>query len=98
MRNFYVIIYNINKRCFEPYEVMGYFIRCYKEAKVKPKTFEEFKEFIKEKSMYQFWSRCEYEIILKDWPCGTTEEKWDVYRQIMMNIDTVTDVFIKNIH
>ena len=41
---------------------------------------------------YQFWSRCEYEIILIDWPCQQKHEKWDVYKQIMMNIDIVTDI------
>ena len=47
--------------------------------------------------MYQWWARCEYEIILSDWPCQKVEEKWDIYRQIMLNIDIITDVFIENI-
>lgn len=98
MKTFYVIIYNTNKRTFEPYDVMEYFLNEYNREPHKPDTYEDIKKFIEERSMYQFWSRCEYEIILKDWPCSTTEEKWDVYRQIIMNIDTVTDVFIKNIH
>ena len=47
--------------------------------------------------MYQWWSRCEYEMIIKDWPCNTVEEKWDVYKQIMMNVDVVTQIFKANI-
>lgn len=62
-----------------------------------PKTFEEFKEFVKKESQYQFWSRCEYEIILIDWPCQKDEEKWDVYDQIMMNLDTVTKLVMESI-
>ena len=27
----------------------------------------------------------------------TTGEKWDIYKQILMNIDVITDVFIENI-
>lgn len=98
MKPFYVIIYNVNKRTFEPYNIMEYLLYEYNKESHKPDTYGDIKKFIKERSMYQFWSRCEYEIVLKDWPCGTTEEKWDVYHQIIMNIDTVTDVFIKNIH
>lgn len=60
-----------------------------------PTTFDEFKEFVKKESQYQFWSRCEYEIILVDWPCQKIEDKWDVHDQIMMNLDTVTEILIK---
>ena len=62
-----------------------------------PKTFDEFKDFVKKESQYQFWSRCEYEIILVDWPCQKDEEKWDVYDQIMMNLDTVTKLVMESI-
>ena len=60
-----------------------------------PVTFDEFREFVKSEGQYQFWSRCEYEIILVDWPCQKTEEKWDVYDQIMMNIDIVTQIVME---
>ena len=33
-----------------------------------PETFEEFKQFVKVESLHQFWSRCEYEIVLGPWP------------------------------
>lgn len=33
-----------------------------------PVTFEEFKHFVKVESLHQFWSRCEYEIVLGPWP------------------------------
>ena len=95
MQSFNVINYNFNKQKFGAYNVMPYFIRCYEEEKKKPKTFEEFKQFIKKESRYQFWGRCEYEIILVDWPCQKIEEKWDVYDQIMMNLDIITDIVMK---
>lgn len=62
-----------------------------------PVTFDEFKKFVKDKAQDQFWSRCEYEIILVDWPCQKIEEKWDVYDQIMMNLDIVTQLVIESI-
>lgn len=60
-----------------------------------PQTFGEFKKFVKDRAQYQFWSRCEYEIILVDWPCQKTEEKWDVYDQIMMNLDIITQIVME---
>ena len=68
MKTFNVINFNFNKREFEPYNVIPYLVSCYNEEKSKPKTFTEFKDFIKKKSMYQWWARCEYEIILSPWP------------------------------
>lgn len=96
MKKFNVIWFNPNKKEFEPYNVMPYFISKYKESKTKPKTFEEFKEFIKNNSMYMYWSRCEYEIILKDWPSSKVEKKIDVHQQIMMNIDVIAKILMDN--
>lgn len=95
MQSFKVINYDINRQKFEAYDIMPYLIECYKKEKKKPKTFEEFKDFIEKQSLYMYWSRCQYEIILVDWPCQKVEEKWDVYDQIMMNIDVITDIVMK---
>jgi hypothetical protein len=88
-----------------------------------PKTFDEFKEFVEDESQYQFWSRCEYEIILSPWPYVLSPsegydkskendidawkehwkkhldscDKWDVYDQIMMNLDIVTKLLMESI-
>jgi hypothetical protein len=97
MQPFYVINYNTNKQIFEPYNIMKHFISEYKKLKKKPKTIEEIKEFIEKESVHTYWSRTEYEIILIDWPCQKHEEKWDIYKQILMNIDIIIDIFIKNI-
>ena len=102
MKSFNVIIYDPNLRKFVEYDIIPYLIRTYNEKKERketlPKTFDEFKNFVKSESQYQFWSRCEYEIILIDWPCQKNHEKWDVYKQIMMNLDIVTNVFMENIN
>ena len=69
MKIFNVIVYNINNGEFEPYNIIPYLVSQYKiKIDNKPKTFDEFKEFVKNKSMYQWWSRCEYEVILSPWP------------------------------
>lgn len=68
-----------------------------KDPKIKralgmPCTWEELKEAIESESLHQFWGRCEYEMILTGWPARKNNYKLDVHEQIMMNIDTVTDI------
>lgn len=93
-KSFYVIR-EINRE-FVPYDVIGYFVYTYKKLKPKnrPKTFEEFKDFVKKESSYMYWSRCEYEIVISDWPNQSKQEKWDIHKQIMMNHDVVTQILI----
>ena len=91
-----VIVYNINLRRFEPYNILPYLVREYKELEESPTTFEDVKDFILKKARYHWWARCEYEIILSDWPSSGVQEKWDIYKQIEMNIDNITNIFIKN--
>lgn len=98
MREFNVIVYDFNHKTFIPYDVMPYLVRCYNKELNKPKTFEEFKKFIEGESKYQWWSRCEYEIILESWPNTNVNEKWDVHRQVMMNIDIITSVLMDNVN
>ena len=81
----------------DAYDIMDYLVNEYKESRNKPKTKQEFFEFVNNASKYQFFGRCEYEIILKDWPCQSHEEKWDIYDQIMMNIELITDILMKNV-
>jgi len=107
MKSFNVIIWDPNNKVFEPYDIIPYFIDAYnkviKNHKEFPKNdyykiptnFEEFKEFIKKEGHYQFWGRCEYEIILVDWPCQKTEKKIDVWEQIEMNLDLVTKIVME---
>ena len=96
MRNiFNVLIWNFNTQTIEEYNVIPYFVREWEGEKVK--SFEDIKEFVKSKSLYQFWSRCEYEMIVKGWPVTKREIKLDVHEQIMMNLDLVTQVFINTI-
>lgn len=98
---FYVINWDVNARKFIKYDVMPYLVDCYRASKKKkrnvPTTFDEFKVFIKGQSLYMYWARCEYEIILMDWPCSQTYKKVDVYWQIMMNLDIVTRILMENV-
>ena len=97
---FCVIVDDVNKRDFCAHDVMPYFINCYDEAKKhkkQPRTFEEFKEFVKGKSMYMYWGRCEWEIVLKPWIGHDNEQKVDVHWQLMHNLDLVTSILMLNL-
>jgi len=101
---FNTITYNPNSKKFEAYDVMPYLRGRYAEEKKKrrknrylPETFEQFKEFVRDWGMYQFWGRCEYEVILVDWPCQNTSRKIDVWEQIDSNIDIVTELLMKDV-
>ena len=97
MNTFNTITYDCNSKKFVPYDILPYLRRCYEEKEEKPVTVEEFKKFVKDESLYQFWSRCEYEVILVDWPCSTTSKKIDVYDQIMANIDVVVKLLMEDL-
>jgi hypothetical protein len=81
---------------FETYDVMPYLIAEYDELKNKPTTFEDCKKFVDDKIRYKFWGKCEYEVILVEWPSGSHEKKIDIYDQVKMNINVVTKIFMEN--
>lgn len=103
MKSFNVLTFDVNTNKVVPYDIMPYLIRTYNEVKEKkykplPTTFEEFRKFVQDEAKYQWWSRCEYEIILVDWPCKRKEEKWDVYGQVILNLDIVTNLLMENLN
>lgn len=100
MKSFYVINGDFNTMKFEPYNIIPYLIEKYNGSDNKPNTFEEFKEFIVKWSRYQFWARAQYEIIISAWPPtkdGRERDKWDIHRQIMMNLDIITEIVMSEI-
>lgn len=98
MKSFNVIVNDFNRKTFVPYDIMPYLMGEYDKLETKPSAQKEFRDFVEQKAMYQWWSKCEYEVILVDWPNESIAEKWDVYRQVMMNIDIIINVLIENIH
>lgn len=72
---FYVINESFVTKGFKPYDIMPYFIEEYNTEDNKPITFEQFKDFIRHKSLYQFWGKCEYEFLIGSWPYGSYKMK-----------------------
>ena len=91
-----VYIENFNRSKIESYNIFKHygFLTDVKKAYKKYKNnFKAFSDEVKRALMYFFWSKCEWEIILSDWPHHDSfhDEKVDVYDQVMLN----WDIFIK---
>ena len=97
MIEYKVITWNFNTDRMEHYDIMPYLYRRLEEKRkkrqiaLKDLTLERLKEFIDIESRYQFWARCQYEVILSSWPLKENghKHKMDVYEQIHMNLDNI---------
>lgn len=97
MNKFNVINYDFNSERFVGYNIIPYLIQCYNEAEVKPTTIEEFREFIKISSQRQWWARCEYEVILLDWPLQKHYKKIDIHWQVLLNLDIILEILMNEV-
>ena len=68
-----VVLWDFNRKKAEFYDVMPYFMdECEKQPKaIRPKTREEWFKWVTSTGMYQFWSRCQYEILVDGFPPST---------------------------
>lgn len=116
MTPFNILLHDFNSNKPVTHDIMIYLLDTYHkcvetdnwwplEGKV-PETDEEYKKFVKNASMYRYWSRCQYEYLMLGWPpkeASSVEElldsaeKIDGYEQIKMNLDVVTKIFLENI-
>lgn len=53
----------------------------------------DLKIWLKSRLMRQYWSRCEYEMIISPWPRISRDEeiKIDIWTQLEPNLDVITD-------
>lgn len=58
---------------------------CQKNARNNAKDFAKFCDKLHDDLLCYFWGKCEWEIIVSDWPLGQCDEKYDVYDQVMLN-------------
>lgn len=79
------------------------------KPEIAPIAKEDLKYFVETVCKHKYWARCEYEWLMIAWPPGkmdTIEQcqkilnssiKIDAWKQIEMNLDVVTDIFVQNI-
>lgn len=100
MLEWYVYLADINKKEIIKYNVFKHY-SFYEDLKINIKNNKNKKDFIdrlRKDSMYYFWAKSEYEIILGSWPEWDKfkKEKIDVYSQLMLNWDKFVDYIWEN--
>ena len=68
---------NANAKKIEVYNIFDHasFKRDIQEAYATSKTKDEFVERLRRSLMYYFWSKCEWEVIITDWPTHVSVEE-----------------------
>lgn len=96
LTKFNVLYWNFNAEAPSPYDVLPYFRDAYKKARKseRPITKEQWKKFIESKGRYMYWARCEYEVIVAQWPPTEKSYKLDIWQQIEWNLDLIADILI----
>lgn len=102
---FNVLEFDVNSRKTKPYDVLPYFRNSWaskynkaeKDEIKKTRSKELFKEYIRTEAHYQFWARCEYEILVASWPFGSYRLTQDMKDFLKNNPDLDLDNLSKNI-
>ena len=94
-----VWIWNFNNDILEQYDVVPMLLRELKSLRKDdfPMNKRSMDKELKTWARYHFWSKCEYEMIVQGLYKKDNEEKVDVYDQLMLNWDTFSDAFWKNV-
>ena len=94
-----VWIWNFNHDKLEQYDVVPMLLRELKSLRKDdfPMDKKSMNKELKEWARYHFWAKCEYEMIVHGWPEQKNDEKVDVYNQLMLNWDTFSEAFWKNV-
>ena len=94
-----VWIWNFNNDSLEHYDIVPMLLRELKSLRKEdfPMDKKSMNKELKSWSRYHFWSKCEYEMIVQDFHKKDNEEKVDVYDQLMLNWDTFSEAFWKNV-
>lgn len=104
INTFNVLHMNFTTKKVEPYNVLPYFRDCWrgkynkdeKDEKDKIKetgSKELLKEWIKNRSMYMFWARTEWEFLIGAWPYGS-KKMYDDFKEFIFlkpNLDNYDD-------
>ena len=95
-KEFKVLLMDFNRKEYEAYDVLPYFRNVWRGHrinrdkdynKIPVKTKEQLKEWIIDWGRYQFWSRCEYEFLMGNWPFGSRRLTEDMKEFLKTNPD-----------
>ena len=95
-KEFKVLLMDINKNTYEEYDILPYFRREWtirpfgrdeKYKKIPVTTKPQLREWVDVFAKYQFWSRCEYEFLMAQWPFCTRKINDDIRHYVKVNPD-----------
>ena len=87
---------NINKNTYEEYDILPYFRREWKirpfgrdekYKKIPVTTKPQLRKWVDAFAKYQFWSRCQYEFLMAQWPFCTRKINDDIRHYVKVNPD-----------
>lgn len=82
--------YNYNTKKIEQYNALTGFENTIQRIRENCEGKEDFANQLDKEFMYQYWSRCQYEVLIKPWVGDeAVERKVDIYEQLKMNWDAV---------
>ena len=90
----YVYYYDVNRKKIDTYNIFehGSFKKEFNVLLKCDLTKEVFADQLRHILMYYFWSKCEWETVLKPWVGDMNiGRKIDVYNQVMLNWDKFVD-------
>lgn len=103
MLSWKVLNYDFNKRKIVDYEIFGKYsedeLRKARRQK-KFNSYDTLKEWLKSNFLHDYWCKCECEIMVGPlFPRRLEDiddfEKIDIYRQLEMNLDRITEYVIR---
>ena len=90
-----VYVSDFNEKEINEYNVfdhMRFYEDCKKNARKNIHNYDEFCRQLRIDLAYYYWSKCEWEIVITDWPTsGECETKVDVFDQVMLNWQVFCD-------
>ena len=88
--------FNLDQICWFNIFECGYFYNSIIKLLTKEElSYEEFSKEVKSELLFQYWSKCEYEVVVRDLILNHNEKKIDVYDQVNPNLDKLVDYIIK---
>lgn len=83
-----------------PYDILPYLSQEWNKLKPskKKEAAQNLQSWVDGELKYQYWGRCEYEMLVLPWPPGHKDspKKVDVYGQCFPNLKLITRLFAEN--
>lgn len=105
MEKFNVITWDVNTKEIVLHDILPYFRRQYQKLKKedRPVTKDQWVRFIEDHGKYMYWARCEYEILISQWPPHPDPDKnkhikIDVWDQIESNLSVIINILMSEVN